>query len=152
MVNNEAYFEQVRTASEKAFPFIERAGVKVNSVKRGYCSITMPMEGNNNHIGTMYAGALFTLAEFPGGVLYLTSFDTSKFYPIAKNLSIRFRRPAMTDVTVEATIDEEEVVRISEETEANGKCDFEWTLELKDTQGTVVAIADCLYQLRRIGS
>ena len=152
MTTDHSYFEQVRTASEKAFPFVERAGIKINTVKRGYCHMTMPLQGNGNHIGTMYAGALFTLAEFPGGVLYLTSFDTKKFYPVAKNLNIRFRRPATSDISVEASLADADIERISQQTEENGKCDFEWTLELKDVQGTVVAIADCLYQLRRIGS
>lgn len=146
------FLEQVRQASEKAFPFIERCGIQALTVKQGYCHLRIPLDTNKNHIGTMYAGALFTLAELPGGVIYLTSFDTSRFYPIIKNMSIRFRRPAMSDVEVQVQLDPAEVARISAQAEAEGKCDFNWTLELKDVQGEVVALADCLYQLRRIGS
>lgn len=145
------FLEQVRQASEKAFPFIERCGVRTLKVEPGYCHLRMPFDGNQNHIGSMYAGALFTLAELPGGVVYLTSFDTRRFFPIVKSLNIRFRRPAMGDIEVEARLAADEVARISAQAEAEGKCDYSWTLELKDATGETVAIAESLYQLRRIG-
>lgn len=82
----------------------------------------------------MYAGALFTLAELPGGVVYLSSFDTRRFYPIVKDMQIRFRRPAKTDITVEVHLSDDEVQRIQNEADANGKADFEWECELKGRQ------------------
>lgn len=143
--------ELVRAASEKSFPFVERCQVKTLEVARGYCKMLMPYQPNINHIGTMYAGALFTLAELPGGVVYMTSFDTKRFYPIVKEMSIRYRRPAKTDITVEARMSEEEVERVQAEAEANGKADYAWDVELKDTSGEVVAIVQSTYQLRKIG-
>ena len=145
------FLEQIGSATEKAFPFVERCGVKVLKVAQGYCHLGMPLAGNQNHIGSMYAGALFTLAELPGGVIYLTSFDTSRFYPIVKSMNIRFRRPATGDIEVVATLDQAEAARISAQADQDGKCDYSWTLELKDGKGETVAIADCIYQLRKIG-
>lgn len=142
----------IKAASDKTFPFVERCGVETLDVDRGYCRMKMPLAPNLNHVGIMYAGALYTLAELPGGVIYLTSFDTSRFYPIVKDMQIRFRRPATTDITVEVRIDDDEVKRIQAEAEASGKCDFEWKTELKDTSGEVVALTHNVYQLRRIGS
>lgn len=146
------YLEQVRTASEKAFPFIERCGLEVVKVEVGFCHARLPLKDNQNHIGTMYAGALFTLAEFPGGVIYLTSFDTRHFYPVLKSLNMRFRRPATGVIEVEARLSADEATRIQADAVQNGKCDFGWALELKDASGQVVAVADCLYQLRQLGS
>ncbi len=100
----------------------------------------------------MYAGALYTIAELPGGVIYMSSFDTRRFYPIVKDMRIRFRRPATTDVTVEVRITDEEIERIQTEADANGKCDFEWDTEIKDEKGEVVALTHNVYQLRKIGS
>ena len=54
----------------------------------------MPLKPNKNHIGTMYAGALFTLAEMPGGVLFLSSFDNKAFFPIVKELTMKFVKQA----------------------------------------------------------
>lgn len=143
--------ETLRHASENTFPFVSRCGVKVLELERGYCKMLMPFEPNINHVGIMYAGALYTLAELPGGVIYMTSFDTARFYPIVKEMSIRFRRPAKTDVTVEVRVSDDEVARIEAEAEANGKCDFSWDTDLKDASGEVVALTHNVYQLRKIG-
>lgn len=142
----------IKAASDKTFPFVERCGVKTLEVDRGYCKMEMPLAPNLNHVGIMYAGALYTIAELPGGVIYMTSFDTRRFYPIVKDMKIRFRRPATTDVTVEVRISDQEVDRIQAEAEANGKCDFEWDTEIKDAHGEVVALTHNVYQLRLIGS
>lgn len=144
------FCEQIRTSSESAFPFIERCGVRTLAAAPGYCHMCMPIESNRNHIGTMYAGALFTLAELPGGVIYLTSFDYRRFVPIVKHMAIRFRRPASTDIEVEARLDAADSARIEATAEKQGKCDFGWTLELKDASGEIVAIAESLYQLRKL--
>lgn len=146
-----AQLENIRVASENSFPFVSRCGIRVLQLGRGHCKLLMPLAGNINHIGTMYAGALFTLAEFPGGVLFLTSFDTHRFYPVVKDMSIRFCRPATTDITVEAQIAEAELAGIEAEAEAHGKCEFTWEMELKNIQGEVVAISRNVYQLRKVG-
>ena len=67
-------------------------------------------------------------------------------------MSIRFRRPALTDVTVEVRISEEEIKRIQAEADEKGKCDFEWDVEIRDTKGEVVALTHNVYQLRKIGT
>jgi len=144
--------DTIKNAASAPFPFAERCGSKVLELSRGYCKMVMPFEPNINHVGTMYAGALFTLAELPGGVVFLSSFDTSRFYPIVKDMQIRFRRPARTDITVEVRISDEEVERIQTEADASGKADYAWECELKDASGEVVAISRNTYQLRRIGS
>lgn len=133
-----------------SIPFAERSGADLLEARSRYVKMLMPMAPNGNHIGTMYAGALFTLAELPGGALFMVSFDYSKFYPIVADLSIRFRRPATTDITVEASISEEEVARIQTEAERDGKSTYILELELKDATGEVVAIARGTFQARKI--
>ncbi len=136
----------------KTIPFAQRTGVRVEHAESGYVRLLMPFEPNVNHVQMMYAGALFTLAEVPGGTMFTTTFDYKRFYPIVKEMKIRFRRPAMTDITVEVRLPGSEAARIEAEAEANGKADYEWECELKDTHGEVVAISHNVYQLRRIGN
>jgi len=128
--------------------FLENMGLKFLEARPGYVKLKAPLAGNENHIGIMYAGALFTLAEVPGGVLFNTSFDTARFYPIVKEMSIRFRRPAMTDISIEMTMSREEVERIQAEAVAKGKADFVLDGELKDESGEVVAVSRGVYQIR----
>lgn len=112
MALSEEQKEQIKAASDKTFPFVERCGARTLEVDRGYCKMMMPLPPSLNHVGIMYAGALYTIAELPGGVIYMSSFDTRRFYPIVKDMQIRFRRPATTDVTVEVRITDQEIERI----------------------------------------
>lgn len=144
--------ETIARAAEQSFPFITRTGIRVQDLDRGYCRLSMPLGPNVNHVGTMYAGALFTLAELPGGILYLTSFDTARFYPIVKDMRIRFRRPATGEVFVEARVTDEELARIQQQAETEGKSEFTWTMTLTDESGEVIAVSENIYQLRRIGA
>jgi acyl-coenzyme A thioesterase PaaI-like protein len=141
--------EEAKAFIEKPFAFVERAGVKAIVMEPRRIKLLLPMEGNTNHIGSIYAGALFTVAELPGGALFLTTFDVARFYPVLKAMHIRFRRPAFTDVTVAVALTEEEARRIAEEAERQGKSEFTLNADVRDTNDDVVAETEGIYQLRK---
>lgn len=143
---------KLKKALASNIPFVERTGLEILEIDKGYVKMKMPFEPNVNHVKMMYAGALYTLAELPGGAIFVTSFDAKRFYPIVKDMSIRFRRPAKTDVTVEVRLDETAAAEIQARADRDGKADYEWECELKDDTGEVVAITKNVYQLRKIGS
>lgn len=134
--------------SHLIIPFVRRSGVRVVALEPGRVVCRMPLRGNVNHIGTMYAGALFTLAEFPGGPLMLATFGMRRFIPIVTELDMRFERAAKTDVTVELTLEADAARRIEEEALATGKADFELDGALTDAHGEVVARSRASYQMR----
>lgn len=138
----------IRQLTEEHIAFVKRTGLKAEVLEPGHVRLRMPLKGNENHIHNMYAGALFTVAELPGGVLMMTSFDARRFYPIVKEAGLRFLRPAASDVTVDARLSEDEIQRIGEEATTNGKADFVLDLQLKDENGDVVAESHAVYQLR----
>ncbi|MFC5696143.1 PaaI family thioesterase [Pseudomonas sp. GCM10022186] len=140
--------ELVRQLTEEQIAFVKRSGLRAEVLEPGHVRLRMPFEGNQNHIGTLYAGALFTLAEMPGGALFLTSFDSRRFYPVVKEMNLRFRRPAKGDITVDARLGAEEIARIQREAETNGKADYWLELQLLDAGGEVVAESRGLYQMR----
>ncbi|MCL6690715.1 DUF4442 domain-containing protein [Pseudomonas sp. R3.Fl] len=140
--------EFVRQMTEEHIAFVKRTGLKAEILERGHVRLRMPLKGNENHLGTMYAAALFTLAELPGGVLRLTCFESHNFYPIVKEAGLRFRRPATSDVWVEARLSDAEIARIAEEATLNGKAEYVLDLQLKDEHGEVVAESHAVYQLR----
>ncbi|WP_252271669.1 YiiD C-terminal domain-containing protein [Pseudomonas subflava] len=141
--------EMARVFTEEKIDFVKRCGLKAEQLEPGFVRLRMPLAGNQNHIGTLYAGALFTLAEIPGGALFLTSFDVQRFYPLIKEMNLRFRRPASSDISVEVHLAAEEIERIQEEAERNGKADYRLELQLRDEGGEVVAETSALYQLRK---
>ncbi len=143
--------EMIKELVETKVPFVERMGIKAVELEPRRVKLSAPLRGNENHIGTMYAGALFTLAEMPVGALFLTTFDVSKFYPIVKEVTIRYLKLAKTDVSVEVSISEAEAQRIRAEASEKGKAEFVLHGEIKDESGQVVAESTSTYQLRAVG-
>ncbi|KFX71397.1 thioesterase [Pseudomonas taeanensis MS-3] len=140
--------EIARQFTEQAIAFVKRSGLKAEVLEPGFVRLRMPLSDNQNHIGSMYAGALFTLAEIPGGALFITSFDSTRFYPIVKEMNLRFRRPATSDIQVEARLAADEIERLQAEALRLGKAEYWLELQLTDTSGEVVAESRGLYQLR----
>jgi acyl-coenzyme A thioesterase PaaI-like protein len=134
----------------KMVPFVGRTGVKVIEMTPRSVKARMPLEGNENHINIMYMGALCTLAEVPGGVLAGTCFDLNKYVPIIKEISLQFFRPAKSDVTLEATLSEDEIKRINDALASKGKTDFTLEGELKDESGDMVAKSKVIFNLGSI--
>ena len=141
--------EVARQLTEEQIAFVKRSNLKALVLEPGFVRLQMPLAGNQNHIGSMYAGALFTLAEIPGGALFMTSFDVTRFYPIVKEMNLRFRRPAKGDICVEARLSAEQIEQLQNEAQANGKADYLLELELTDASGEIVALSRGLYQLRK---
>ena len=140
--------EIARQFTEDKIAFVKRMNLKAEVLEPGFVRLRVPLAGNENHIGSMYAGALFTLAEIPGGALFLTSFDASKFYPIVKEMNLRFRRPATGDIRVEAHLAAEEIQQLQKQATELGKAEYVLQLQLTDESGEVVAESRGLYQLR----
>ena len=145
--------EKYRDVAELALGVVEgikRTGIRALALQDRYAKMLMPLEGNVNHVGTMYAGSLFTLGEIAGGVIHMVSLDTTRLFPIVKEVNIRFRRPAMTDVTMEVEMSAEEASRIQAEALEKGKADYVLDLELEDADGEVVSTVVGTWQARRI--
>jgi hypothetical protein len=98
----------------------------------------------------MYAGTLFGLGEALGAVVFAANFDRLRFTATVKDVQIRNRRPAVSDVRAETSIDAGEIARIKQEAESAGKADFVLDAKLTDTDGSVVATTHGTYQVRRL--
>lgn len=127
------------------FPFVERAGLLLLHAERGRAVLRLPFEPNINHVGMVYAGALFTVAEVPGGVLFASAFDLLRFYPIVGDLKIRFSKPARTAVMVDARMTEAEIERVTAELDEVGKSKWVLEQEIVDSAGVVVATTTATY-------
>ncbi|GFG65461.1 hypothetical protein MKUB_29510 [Mycobacterium kubicae] len=83
-----------------------------------------------------------------GGIIALATFDSSKYFPLVKNLEIAFLGMATTALRAEASMDDETIARVEAEAAAKGKADYVLDAVVTDAAGTVVATTHGLYQLR----
>jgi thioesterase domain-containing protein len=132
----------------QTIPVLEHMGLEVIEAAPGRAAARVPIDGNGNHVGTMYAGVLFSVAEMLGGALSLATFDPARFYPIVKDLRIDFRRPATSTVTARTSLEEAEIDRVLADVDREGKGQFVLRSELTDEDGTVVASTEGTYQIR----
>lgn len=132
----------------QAIPFATRNGFEVVEYRPGYVKARIPFKPNKNHFNAMYAGALFTVAELPGGVMCLLNFD-EQYFPVLAEMNIKYLKPAKGDVTVEFELGRAEIDRIQTEAESAGKSSFTLEGAIKDPNGQVVAETVAYYQVRK---
>jgi thioesterase domain-containing protein len=135
---------------EKAIVIIEKMGMRILDFQARSVKIMLPKKPNVNHIGTVYAGSLFSLADYTGGVLFYASFDHRKYYPLLKEVTMTFKSPATTDITIEASMTPEEAKRLKKMADDTGKADWVLNLELKDEQGKTCCIVNGNFQMRKV--
>jgi len=132
-------------------PTAHNMGIQVVEARRVFAATTVPVEGNGNHFGVIYAGVQFTVAEILGGIIALSTFDSAKYFPLVKNIDISFVGMARSELRAEASLDDETIARIEAEAAERGKSDFNLEAVVTDADGQTVATARGLYQLRAIG-
>jgi thioesterase domain-containing protein len=135
---------------EKAIKVIEKMGMRILEFQKHSVKIILPKEPNVNHVGTVYAGSLFSLADYAGGVLFYATFDIKRYYPLLKEVTIVFKKPGTTDITCEASMSPVQAEQIKNLTDETGKADWILDLELKDEKGDICCIAHGIFQMRKI--
>ena len=136
---------------EKLIPRAWQMGVRFTELRSGVAKAQVPLEGNANHFGVIYAGVTFTVAEVLGGALHTASFDASTHYPLVKSLTIDFTAPGRGPLTAVASLPEAEVTRIRAAAAPDAKVDFVLEAEVTGEDGTVVARTRGDYQIRPFG-
>jgi acyl-coenzyme A thioesterase PaaI-like protein len=143
--------DMMNAAMAQTIPPAHAMGVKVVEAGRGHAVASVPMAGNGNHFGVVYAGVQFTVAEVLGGVIALATFDPAKYYPLVKNVDITFTGMARSDLRAESSLAEDEIARIEAEVGEKGKADFVLDAVVEDEAGQTVSVTHGLYQLRAHG-
>jgi thioesterase domain-containing protein len=138
----------IKEMFRSGIPFAKRSGIEATRMEKEGIDLKMPLAPNINHIGSMYAGALFTLAEMMGGAVAMVYFMERQLIPIVTGLNIRFTKMAKSDITTTFALTPEDVERIINECKEQGKANYTIKLELKDKNDVVVAETEGFYQVR----
>lgn len=128
----------------KNIPFAGRNHFEVLEYREGYIKAGAALKPNKNHFNAMYAGALYMLAEIPGGVLCLLNFDKA-FYPTLAEMTMSYLKPARSDITIEFSLSQAQLSEIQAQARAEGRTEFKLEGELKDDKGEVVATSVAHY-------
>lgn len=134
-----------------AVPFAGFLGIQFDEVRPGHAVLRLPDDpAKHNHIGTLHAGALFSLAETASG-LAMTATVADRLAdvtPLAARAEITYAKVARGDVTATARI-EQPVAEILGALDADGKVRFPVVVELADADGEVCATVTVDWHLRK---
>jgi acyl-coenzyme A thioesterase PaaI-like protein len=102
-----------------------------------------------NHVGTMHAGALFTLGESASGVAMMRTLAPvlGGALPLAKNASIAYQKPAQGRIRAIGTV-VEPAEAIAARLAKDGKTTFEIAVKLEDDAGVEVATMTVTWYVR----
>jgi len=76
-----------------------------------------------NHLGTMHAGVLFTLAEASSGQLLATLFPdwADKVIPVVRRSKVKYNKPGTTTIYSRATVTDETKSKVPGDLEKRGR-------------------------------
>lgn len=105
-----------------------------------------------NHLQTIHASALFTLAEAASGEALQHHFPelVGKVIPVLRDSQIRFRKPATTDVTAHPTITDEISERFKQQLERKGRALVEVGVEIRDRDNGTICIGNFSWFIQRL--
>ncbi len=134
-------FDAIKAQLSAIVPFASYVGVALGEIGEATATATLEQSHNtSNHIATMHAGALFTLAEAASGAAMAGMFfeRLAMLRPVAASATIAYAKPAKGLITAEATVDGDKPALFAA-LDAEGKVRFPVTIRMTDAAGREVA-------------
>jgi thioesterase domain-containing protein len=91
-------------------------------------TLTLPEDAKyKNHVGTVHAGAQFSLAEAASGQWLLGRFGdaAADYLAVVRHADVKYRRPATGELTAKAGVSDEEAERFRDTLERRGRAAIE---------------------------
>ncbi|MCP4039122.1 MAG: PaaI family thioesterase [bacterium] len=139
--------DEMRATLDK-IPYTNELGITLDRVDDGAVQMTLPDAASNRNLaGTVHAGLLFTFGETLAGVA--AGMQTlERAFPFARGAQIAYRRPARGAVRGVARVSQQDIDRILDELDREGRSELEVRAELAGEDGEVVAEVNVDYAFR----
>ncbi len=142
--------EMIRGGIEQ-MPYNAMVGVRITEMEGGRARGALAARPEvGNHVGTMHAGAQFSLIEAVSGAAVSSALLDllGRAVPLAQGAELTYRRPARGDVVAEAVLDPAEAARVRAELEAQGRARFDVRVSVTDEHGTLATEAVMRWYIR----
>ncbi len=134
-------FDALKAQLSAVVPFAAHVGVAIETIGEGTASASLEQsQATSNHVATMHAGALFTLAEAASGAAMAGLFleRLAGVRPVAARSTIDFLRPARGAIRAEAQVEGEKPALFAA-LDAEGKVRFPVNITIIDAENREVA-------------
>ena len=131
-------------------PFLG-AGIRIKRFDPDWRAVDVEMKlrwWNSNFVGTHYGGSLYSLAD-PFFMIMLIENLGKDYIVWDKAASIRFKKPGRGTVFASFRLSEEQISEIRQAADARGKIERNFTVQVTDDSGNVIAEVEKLLHIRR---
>ena len=133
-------YDMIKTHLDASVPFARHVGVTLLEIGDGTASASLDQrEDVSNHIASMHAGAIFTLAEAASGAALAGALAPVilEMRPVAANAQIAFKKIAKGTLTAHAKASQDGASLIKTIEDA-GKVAFDVAVDVQDESGDTV--------------
>ncbi len=130
-------------------PFIKKIGIQKNQEGKLVLALNSSVQ---NHLQTIHAGALFTLAESASGEFLQIKFPelVGKVVPVVRDSKIKYRKPATKSVMALPSINDEAVIKFREQFEKKNRASIDVDVSLRDSDGSLVCAGTFSWFVQRV--
>ncbi|MBX7113648.1 MAG: DUF4442 domain-containing protein [Myxococcaceae bacterium] len=117
------------------------AGVRVVDVDHSLRRITVAMKltaWNQNYLGTQFGGSMYSMVD-PFFMLMVTMRLGKPYVAWDKSAHIRFLKPGRKEVRATFELTDDKLEAIRREVDEKGKAEPQFTVDIRDTDGLLVA-------------
>jgi hypothetical protein len=132
------------------YPPFFGAGIRLKKVAADFTEIEVEMKlrfWNQNYVGTHFGGSLYSMTD-PFYMFMLLENLGRDYIVWDKAASIRFKRPGKGRVHARFELSKEQIESIRKDVYQNGKTEPEFTIQIKDDSGEVIAEVDKVLSIR----
>jgi len=136
---------------QEVIPFNRPHRIAIASLTEDACTARLPFRRRNlNHLGTMHACALATVAEYASGLCVLSVLGVGNHRLIMSNLSVAYVRRAQSACLATATLDKATRAWLVRELNEFGKAQFDLVSHVTDAGGEEVAVATMTWHVKTL--
>ena len=132
-----------------AIPYLEPHGLEVTEQTDEYIAVKMPFGKRlTNHVGTLHASALFTVAETAAGIHATSVIPGNRAIPLLRGATVHYTRRAGGDLTATARVKGGESGRALADFDANDRADLDIEVDVVDDENETVFTGTFDYAMR----
>lgn len=134
-----------------SIPYLPPHRIVVAEEDGGTIIARMPFRREiTNYVGSVHAGALFTLAETAAGVAATAVVPDGRAFVLLRSVTVRYTRRAQSDLMATARVAAEGAAKSRVDFDAEGRADSLVPVTITDADGAPVFEASFDYALRQV--
>lgn len=132
-----------------AIPYLVPHGLDVSDETEDYLEVRMPyVKALTNHVGTLHASALFTIAETAAGLRAFRIVPGNKAIVLLRGAEVQYTRRAESDLTATARVKDGQADKACADFDAHNRADADIEVDVVDGDGETVFKGTFDYALR----